>query len=114
LIDKWIDYAEAHVQKYWIVNSITETTTVLRLQGDAFEDAGIYRVATLVPRGCATGTTSWHLPKTPTEPGPGAIAPWWPVLPSEPPGNKLPVKLSHYADPTTPVFDVHAGKGVCQ
>ena len=43
LVDKRGDYAEAHVPEYWIVNPQTETITVLRLRGDAYEEAGIYR-----------------------------------------------------------------------
>jgi len=43
LVEKRGDYAEAHVPEYWIVNPQTETITVLRLSGDAYEEAGIYR-----------------------------------------------------------------------
>jgi len=43
LVEKRGDYAEAHVPEYWIVNPQTETITVLRLRGDAYEEAGIYR-----------------------------------------------------------------------
>jgi Uma2 family endonuclease len=43
LVDKRSDYAEAHVSEYWIVNPQTETITVLRLRGDAYEEAGVYR-----------------------------------------------------------------------
>ena len=43
LVDKRNDYAEAHVPEYWIVNPQTETITVLRLAGAAYEEAGIYR-----------------------------------------------------------------------
>jgi Uma2 family endonuclease len=43
LIDKRSDYAEAHVPEYWIVNPQTETITVLRLHGDAYQEAGVYR-----------------------------------------------------------------------
>ena len=54
LVDKRGDYAEAHVPEYWIVNPQTETITVLRLRGDAYEEAGVYRrgesaVSTLLP-----------------------------------------------------------------
>ena len=38
-----VDNAEAHVPEYWIVNPQTETITVLRLRGDAYEEAGTYR-----------------------------------------------------------------------
>lgn len=43
LIDKRGDYAEGRVPEYWIVNPQTETVTVLRLRGDAYEEAGVYR-----------------------------------------------------------------------
>ena len=43
LIDKRGDYAEAHVREYWIVNPQSDTITVLRLQGDFYEEAGTYR-----------------------------------------------------------------------
>jgi len=43
LIDKRGDYAEARLPEYWIVNPQTETITVLRLQGDFYEEAGAYR-----------------------------------------------------------------------
>jgi Uma2 family endonuclease len=42
LTEKRGDYAEARVPEYWIVNPLTETITVLRLRGDAYEEAGIY------------------------------------------------------------------------
>jgi Uma2 family endonuclease len=42
LVDKRIDYAEARVPEYWIVNPMTETITVLKLRGDAYEEAGVY------------------------------------------------------------------------
>jgi Uma2 family endonuclease len=43
LVEKRGDYAEGHVLEYWIVNPQTETITVLRLRGDVYEEAGIYR-----------------------------------------------------------------------
>jgi Uma2 family endonuclease len=43
LVEKRGDYAEGRVPEYWIVNPQTETITVLRLRGDAYEEAGIYR-----------------------------------------------------------------------
>lgn len=54
LVDKRGDYAEARVPEYWIVNPQTETIAVLRLRGDAYEEAGIYRrgqsaASTLLP-----------------------------------------------------------------
>jgi Uma2 family endonuclease len=43
LVEKRGDYAEGRVPEYWIVNPQTETITVLRLRGDAYEEAGVYR-----------------------------------------------------------------------
>jgi Uma2 family endonuclease len=43
LIDKRGDYAEARIPEYWIVNPQADAITVLRLQGDRYEDAGTYR-----------------------------------------------------------------------
>jgi Uma2 family endonuclease len=43
LLEKRDEYAEGHVLEYWIVNPQTETITVLRLRGNAYEEAGIYR-----------------------------------------------------------------------
>jgi Uma2 family endonuclease len=43
LVDKRNDYAEGRVPEYWIVNPQTETIMVLRLRGDAYEEAGTYR-----------------------------------------------------------------------
>jgi Uma2 family endonuclease len=43
LVVKRGDYAEGRVPEYWIVNPQTETITVLRLRGDTYEEAGIYR-----------------------------------------------------------------------
>ena len=43
LVDKRGDYAEARVPEYWIVNPLTETITILRLRGNAYEEAGVFR-----------------------------------------------------------------------
>ncbi len=43
LVDKRGDYAEGRVPEYWIVNPQAETITVLRLSGEAYEEAGVYR-----------------------------------------------------------------------
>ena len=42
LVDKRTDHAEARVPEYWIVNPLTETISVYRLQGDAYVEAGVY------------------------------------------------------------------------
>ena len=43
LVEKRGDYAEGGVPEYWIVNPQSETISVLRLRGDAYEEAGVYR-----------------------------------------------------------------------
>lgn len=43
LVQKRGDYAEGRIPEYWIVNPQTETITVVRLRGDVYEEAGIYR-----------------------------------------------------------------------
>jgi Uma2 family endonuclease len=43
LVDKRGDYAEAKVPEYWVVNPQSESITVLRLVGTAYEEAGTYR-----------------------------------------------------------------------
>lgn len=43
LVEKVADYAEGGVKEYWIVNPQTETITVLRLDGAAYLEAGVYR-----------------------------------------------------------------------
>jgi Uma2 family endonuclease len=42
LVDKVVDYAEGRVPEYWIVNPQAETITVLRLEVDAYVEAGRY------------------------------------------------------------------------
>ena len=54
LVDKRGDYAEGRVPEYWIVNPQTETITVLRLNGEAYEEAGIYR------RGESAASVLWR------------------------------------------------------
>jgi Uma2 family endonuclease len=43
LVDKRLDYAEAKIPEYWIVNPRAETVAVLRLRDNAYEEAGVYR-----------------------------------------------------------------------
>jgi Uma2 family endonuclease len=42
LVDKPADYAEAGVPEYWIVNPLTETITVLRLEGKTYVEHGVF------------------------------------------------------------------------
>lgn len=41
--EKRLDYAEAHIPEYWIVNPLDETITVLALRGETYAEHGIYR-----------------------------------------------------------------------
>jgi Uma2 family endonuclease len=43
LVEKRGDYAEAGIPEYWIVNPESDTITVLRLEGTAYVEAGVYR-----------------------------------------------------------------------
>ncbi|MFQ3631523.1 Uma2 family endonuclease [Roseiflexus sp.] len=43
LDDKPRDYAEVGIPKYWIVNPLDETITVLTLAGDAYATCGVFR-----------------------------------------------------------------------
>ena len=40
--DKRLDYAEAGIPEYWIVNPLDETVTVLVLQGNAYVEHGVF------------------------------------------------------------------------
>ena len=42
LVDKRHDYAEGGVPEYWIANPKTEKITVLRLEGDAYVEHGVF------------------------------------------------------------------------
>lgn len=42
-VGKRADYAEAHIPEYWIVNPLDETITVLRLEGEAYSEHGVFR-----------------------------------------------------------------------
>ena len=57
LVEKRGDYAEGQVPEYWIVNPQTETITVLRLRGGAYEEAGIYRRGESAPSEVLAGFT---------------------------------------------------------
>ena len=41
--DKRLDYAEAGIPEYWIVNPLDETATVLELRGTAYAAHGVFR-----------------------------------------------------------------------
>jgi Uma2 family endonuclease len=57
LVEKRGDYAEGRVPEYWIVNPQTETITVLRLRGDAYEEAGTFRRGESAPSELLAGFT---------------------------------------------------------
>jgi Uma2 family endonuclease len=40
---KRLDYAEAGIPEYWIVNPIDETITVLCLEGEQYTEHGMFR-----------------------------------------------------------------------
>src|SRR5262245_66589247 len=42
LVEKRADYAEAGVPEYWILNPLTQTITVLRLEGNAYVEHGVF------------------------------------------------------------------------
>ena len=41
--EKRLDYAEAHIPEYWLVNPLDDTVTVLSLKGEAYAEHGVYR-----------------------------------------------------------------------
>ncbi|HMQ31161.1 MAG TPA: Uma2 family endonuclease, partial [Chloroflexaceae bacterium] len=41
--EKPVDYAEAGIPEYWIVNPVTDTITVLVLEGGAYAEHGLFR-----------------------------------------------------------------------
>ena len=41
-VEKVIDYAEAGIPEYWIVNPLDETITVLALAGESYESYGVF------------------------------------------------------------------------
>jgi Uma2 family endonuclease len=43
IVTKRVDYAEAGVPEYWIVNPVDESVMVLRLQGNEYVEHGIFR-----------------------------------------------------------------------
>jgi Uma2 family endonuclease len=41
--EKPVDYAEAGIPEYWIINPLTDTVTVLVLQGEVYAEHGVFR-----------------------------------------------------------------------
>ena len=52
---KRLDYAQARIPEYWIVNPIDETVTVLVLDGDAYAEHGVFRRGRRVESVCLEG-----------------------------------------------------------
>ena len=43
VVDKRLDYAEAGIPEYWIVNPLDETVTVLVLADGTYREHGVFR-----------------------------------------------------------------------
>jgi Uma2 family endonuclease len=57
LVVKPADYAEAGVPEYWIVNPLTETITVLRLEGKAYVEHEVFARGTTATSALLSGFT---------------------------------------------------------
>jgi Uma2 family endonuclease len=55
--EKPVDYAEADIPEYWIVNPLDETITVLCLAGAGYTTHGIFRPGDLATSALLTGFT---------------------------------------------------------
>ena len=54
-VTKRLDYAEARMSEYWIVNPIDETVTVLFLDGDAYAEHGVFGRGERASSACLEG-----------------------------------------------------------
>ncbi|MDQ3929409.1 MAG: Uma2 family endonuclease [Chloroflexota bacterium] len=54
---KRIDYAEAGIPEYWIVNPQDETVTVLRLEGEQYAEHGLFRRGDMAASALGAGFT---------------------------------------------------------
>ena len=54
-VTKRVDYAEACIPEYWIVNPIDETVTLLVLDGDAYTEHGVFRRGAHATSACLEG-----------------------------------------------------------
>ena len=54
-VTKRLDYAEARIPEYWIVNPIDETVRVLVLDGDAYGECGVFRRGQRAESRCLEG-----------------------------------------------------------
>jgi Uma2 family endonuclease len=57
--EKPLDYAEAGIPEYWIINPLDETISLLSLRGDAYVEHGVFhrgeRAASLILDGFSVG-----------------------------------------------------------
>ena len=60
--DKRLDYAEARIAEYWVVNPLDETVTVLVLQGSGYVEHGVFgrgqQTESACLRGCSLDVAS--------------------------------------------------------
>ena len=60
--DKRLDYAEARIPEYWVVNPLDETVTVLVLQGSGYVEHGVFgrgqKTESVCLRGCSLDVAS--------------------------------------------------------
>ena len=60
--DKRLDYAEARIAEYWVVNPLDETVTVLVLQGSSYVEHGVFgrgqQTESVCLRGCSLDVAS--------------------------------------------------------
>ena len=60
--DKRLDYAEARIPEYWVVNPLDETVTVLVLQGSSYVEHGVFgrgqQTESVCLRGCSLDVAS--------------------------------------------------------
>ena len=57
LIEKRLEYAEAQILEYWIVDPRDETMTVLWLESETYSEHGIFRRGTLATSRLLEGLT---------------------------------------------------------
>lgn len=55
LVDKRHDYAEGGIPEYWIVNPVTETITVLRLEGNTYVEHDVFARGSTATSALLTG-----------------------------------------------------------
>lgn len=58
-VEKVADYAEARIPEYWIVNPLDETITVLKLDGAAYVEHGMFRRGEAAASALLDGFAVW-------------------------------------------------------